>query len=42
MSCYTGSIETGKSADVLIADITGIQGDRKVKIERAFVNGQPV
>ncbi len=40
-SRHTGSIEAGKSADVLIADIEGTQGKRRVKIDMVFVNGQP-
>lgn len=42
MSRYTGSIETGKSADVLVADIGGSQGNRRVKIDTVFVKGQAV
>ncbi len=42
MSHYTGSIEVGKCADVVIADISGNEGNRRVKIERVLVKGRPV
>lgn len=39
---YTGSIEAGKSADLVIADIETIRGERRVKIDRVFVKGHSI
>ena len=38
----TGSIETGKSADLVIADIGETRGERRVKIDRVFVKGRSI
>ncbi len=42
LSSYTGSIEPGKSADIVIADIEEIGGRHHLKIERVFVKGKMV
>ena len=42
LSSYTGSIEPGKSADVVIADIEEIGGKHHLKVERVFVKGEMV
>jgi imidazolonepropionase-like amidohydrolase len=39
---YTGSIEIGKCADVIIADIEKLKDGYKLKIENVFVKGYQI
>ncbi len=44
LSAYTGSLDIGKSADVIVADITGAPGQYTLKVENVLLKGkvQPI